>query len=83
MPVSLDKKPTAGQKVSLIKISDDDLVRAGVLAFEDGYADAREYGKSGFWVSGKYNAYERERYAEGFTKGLRVWRVMQRDVTSG
>lgn len=63
---------------SLLKISDDDLVRHEALAYNDGYADAREYGQDGFFMPDEYGASSRESYMQGFHRGLRVYRVLQR-----
>lgn len=64
------------QTVALIKISDADLERHETLAYLDGYADARDFGKEGFFLNPEYGAYARERYLDGFNKGLRLWRLL-------
>lgn len=61
--------------MTLLKISDNDLARHEVLAFNDGYADAREYGQDGFFMPDEYGAGARESYMQGFQRGLRVHRV--------
>lgn len=63
--------------MTLLKISDDELVRNEALAYNDGYADARDFGQDGFFMPDEYCAAAREAYLQGFHKGLRVWRVMQ------
>lgn len=60
---------------TLLKISDADLIRHEALAYNDGYADAREYGQDGFFMPEEYGAGARESYLQGFHKGLRVFRV--------
>ena len=62
---------------TLIKLTDDELVGHPCLAYLDGYADARTYGENGFFMSTKYNAYDKERYSDGFKKGLRVHRLLR------
>lgn len=64
------------QSVQMIKISDSDLARHETLAYMDGYADARDYGKAGFFLNDEYGAYARERYLDGFSKGIRVYNVL-------
>lgn len=66
------------KSMTLIKISDEDLERHEVLAFNDGYADAREYGQDGFFMPDEYGAGARESYMQGFHRGLRVHRVKNR-----
>lgn len=66
------------QSATLLKISDEDLVRHEVLAYNDGYADARDNGQDGFWMPAEYSAASRESYMQGFSRGLRVYRVMER-----
>ena len=77
MSVSLAKHKKESKATVLLKIPDEDLLRHAALAFEEGYADARTWGQDGFFISSGYNAYDRERYCEGFNRGLRVWKVMQ------
>jgi len=64
--------------VSLVKIEDEDLPRHEVLAYSDGYADARTFGEDGFFIPTHYNRAAREQYRRGFAKGLRVYRVLER-----
>lgn len=64
--------------MTLLKISDEDLLRNEALAYNDGYADAREYGQDGFFMPDEYAAAARESYMQGFHKGLRVWRVREK-----
>lgn len=66
------------RNATLLKISDNDLLRHESLAFHDGYADAREYGQDGFWMPEEYVAAAREAYMQGFRKGLRVYNVKER-----
>lgn len=66
------------RSATLLKISDADLVRHEALAYNDGYADARDMGQDGFFMPEEYTAAGREAYMQGFHKGLRVWRVIQR-----
>lgn len=61
---------------SLLKISDNDLLRHEALAYNDGYADARDHGQDGFFMPDEYGAGARESYMQGFQRGLRVHRVM-------
>lgn len=63
------------RSVTLLKISDENLRRHEALAFNDGYADAREYGQDGFFMPDEYSAAARESYMQGFHRGLRVYRV--------
>lgn len=63
---------------TLLKISDEDLNRHEALAYNDGYADARDYGQDGFFLPDEYGAGARESYMQGFHKGLRVYRVKER-----
>lgn len=63
------------KSATLLKISDSDLIRHEALAYNDGYADAREYGQDGFFMPEEYGAGAREAYLQGFHKGLRVFRV--------
>lgn len=65
--------------MTLLKISDDELLRNEALAYNDGYADAREYGQDGFFMPDEYGAGARESYMQGFHKGLRVYRVKERN----
>lgn len=71
----------------LIKVDDSNIVRHGTLAYVDGYADARESGEAGFFMSANYLRSERENYVNGFKKGLRVHRVANgrptADLTAG
>lgn len=61
---------------SLITVSDQDLIsNPGLVAYEDGFADAREQGKAGYFIDPTYNGEQRLRYQAGFTKGLRIYRV--------
>lgn len=53
-------------------IATEDLLRNGALAYEDGYADAREYGSDGRFVADWYTEEQRVKYLLGFTAGLRV-----------
>lgn len=64
--------------LSLLKISDEDLVRHEALAYNDGYADARDNGQDGFFMPDEYSAASRESYMQGFHRGLRVFRVKER-----
>lgn len=64
------------KSATLVKISDADLVRHEALAYNDGYADAREYGQDGFFMPDEYTAAAREAYMQAFARGLRVHRVM-------
>lgn len=65
-----------GYGKKLITVSDADLVRnPGLLAYEDGYADAREQGKTGYFIDPSYSPEQRLRYQAGFTKGLRIYRI--------
>lgn len=68
----------------LITVSDQDLVtNPGLVAYEDGYADAREQGKSGYLPDAKYSVEQCLRYQAGFTKGLRIYRIrLNEEVTS-
>lgn len=60
---------------TLLKLTDAELVRHEVLAYQDGYADARDHGQNGFWINPEYGAHAREEYMHGFKRGLRVWKV--------
>lgn len=64
--------------MTLLKISDKELNRNEALAYNDGYADAREHGQDGFFMPDEYGAGAREAYMQGFHKGLRVYRVKER-----
>ena len=73
-PAVKDKRKTNGK---LLACTAADLQRArGAMAYEDGYADAREYGKDGFFMPLEWNITSmvkvRERYLAGFRAGLRV-----------
>lgn len=65
---------------SLITLSDDDLVKnPGLVAYEDGFADAREQGLDGYILDTSYTPEQRMRYQAGFAKGLRIWRIRSND----
>lgn len=66
------------KSATLLTISDEALLRHEALAYNDGYADAREHGRDGFFMPDEYGAGARESYMQGFHKGLRVWRVTNR-----
>lgn len=68
-------RPQRAKSVTLLKVTDEELNRHEALAYNDGYADAREYGQDGFFMPDEYGAGAREAYMQGFHKGLRVWRV--------
>ena len=72
----MSKRTRVGASHELITLSDTDLLNEpGLVAYEDGYADAREQGRDGFCVDTTYTPEQRLRYMAGFTKGLRVYRV--------
>lgn len=73
-----------GYGKKLITLSDADLVnQPGLLAYEDGYADAREQGKAGYLIDPSYSPEQRLRYQAGFTKGLRIYRIrLNEEVTN-
>jgi len=75
---------TDGYGKSLITLSDEDLAtQPGLLAYEDGYADAREQGKSGYLIDPTYTPEQVLRYQAGFTKGLRIYRIrLNEEVTN-
>jgi hypothetical protein len=59
--------------ISLKKLSGDDLKRKrGLTAYEDGYADAREYGQDGFFMPENWHEELRLKYLAGFERGLAV-----------
>ncbi len=66
------------KSATLLKISDEELNRQEALAYNDGYADARDHGQDGFFMPEEYGAGAREAYMQGFHKGLRVHRVRER-----
>lgn len=68
------------RQVTMLKVTDDDLLRHESLAYQDGYADARDHGQEGFWLNPEYGAYARERYMDAFKKGMRVYRVQCRQM---
>ena len=72
-----------GYGKKLITVSDADLAsNPGLLAYEDGYADAREQGKDGYLIDPNYTPEQRLRYQVGFTKGLRIFRIrLNEEVT--
>lgn len=53
-------------------ISSTDLFRPPALAYEDGYADGRDYGPTGKFISDSYGPQEVHQYAAGFKAGCRV-----------
>jgi hypothetical protein len=72
----VSRKVLRGASHELITISDLDLLNEpGLVAYEDGYADAREQGVSGYLIDASFTPEQRLRYQAGFTKGLRVYRV--------
>lgn len=46
--------------------------KRGLFAYEDGYADAREYGQDGFFMPEEWPETIRLKYLAGFEKGLKV-----------
>lgn len=64
----------------LIKITDEMILKREVMAYEDGYADAREYGKAGYYMTEEYTSAQRMAYLEGFRKGLRVFNIRYKDA---
>lgn len=62
---------------SFLNISDEKLIRHQDIAYEDGYADAREWGRDGFFISGNYSEKAKIRYLQGFNAGLRVYTVSE------
>lgn len=46
--------------------------KRGLMAYEDGYADAREYGRDGFFMPTEWNESLRLKYLAGFERGLKV-----------
>lgn len=74
--MSVKRKCSDPRDRSLITLSDKDLVNnPGLVAYEDGYADAREQGKDGYCLDTSYSSEQRLRYMAGFTKGLRIYRL--------
>lgn len=70
------RKQLRGASHEIITLSDTDLVNEpGLVAYEDGYADAREQGLDGYCIDSSFSPEQRLRYQAGFTKGLRVYRV--------
>jgi hypothetical protein len=53
-------------------LSVGELTRPGVLAYEDGYADGREYGINGKFIPSHYTIEEITQYAAGFSAGVKV-----------
>lgn len=56
----------------MLAISDENLPRHVDLAYCDGYCDAKNYGKDGYFVPAHYDQDAKNRYATGFTVGLRL-----------
>lgn len=63
------------KNASLLTITDEELIGHPALAYLDGYADARNWGQQGYFINAAYGPHDRESYALGFKKGLRVHRV--------
>jgi hypothetical protein len=59
----------------LTHIDTADLLRTTVLAYEDGYADGREFGVNGKFIPSHYSDDEIVRYLTGFAAGCRVHEV--------
>ena len=79
----MPKRDRVGASHELLTLSDTDLIREpGLLAYEDGYADAREQGRSGFLMDTTYTPEQRLRYMAGFTKGLRIYRIRLNEPAS-
>lgn len=53
-------------------VKEENLFRHGSLAFEDGYADAREYGDTGRFIPLHYSLEDKTLYEAGFKAGLKV-----------
>lgn len=58
-----------------LAISDSDIIRHPDLAFCDGYTDAKNHGEDGYFVPLQYDQDAKNRYATGFTLGLRLWKL--------
>lgn len=69
-------RPRKVPKASVaLSIPDEQLVRHKDLAYEDGYSDAVSWGKDGYFISSNYNEDSKLRYLQGFTLGLRVYKL--------
>jgi len=72
----LNARPRKTPKANVfLSIPDDELIRSAHLAYEDGYADARDYGQDGFFQVEGWCAEARERYLQGFAAGIRVYKL--------
>lgn len=70
LPRFLVKKVNLANPLGGIKPAD--LFRPSALAYEDGYADGREYGPTGKFVASHYDESSITQYAAGFKAGCRV-----------
>lgn len=70
LPRILVKKVNLANPLGGIKSAD--LFRPPALAYEDGYADGREYGPTGKFVSATYDEASVPQYAAGFKAGCQV-----------
>lgn len=57
-------------------ISSNDLFRPPALAYEDGYADGRNYGPTGKFLALHYDDVSIAQYAAGFKAGVKVFEFM-------
>jgi len=74
--VSLVKRPRKTPAIRpLLAIADNELPRHPDIAYEDGYSDAKYYGKDGYFISSRYNEDARIRYLQGFQVGLRLYNL--------
>lgn len=59
-------------KVSHLLTKEQMQRKRGLFAYEDGYADAREFGHDGFFMPEEWCEELRLKYLAGFEKGLKV-----------
>lgn len=65
-------------KVSHLKLTPKELQRKrGLFAYEDGYADAREYGQDGFFIPEEWSGEQRLKYLAGFERGCEVHKARE------
>jgi len=67
------RRPDYGNPNLITYTSQDLLNEPGLVAYEDGYADARESGRNGFAADPSFTTEQRTRYLAGFLKGMRVY----------
>jgi hypothetical protein len=80
LPRFIVKKVNLANPVRGIPIAD--LSRSIALAYEDGYADGREYGPSGKFIPSHYEQEHVYQYAAGFKAGCKVREANQQEVNT-